>query len=123
MAGAEVGNRGLGLSGPGGGVAVQDWKMIEGSMFASGLWKTPLPEEVSSKSRFLIYNNFLETGFQARTVRLPLYKGIELGREAMAVSDGFVYFLPEDLGPTNRLFRVRLDDVRKRSEANPSGVR
>jgi hypothetical protein len=123
MAGAEVGNRGLGLSGPGGGVAVQDWKMIEGRMFASGLWKTRSPEPVTSKSRFLIFNNFLETGFQAHTVRLPLYKGVELGREAMAVSDGFVYFLPEDLGPTNRLFRVRLDDVRKRSEANPSRVR
>jgi hypothetical protein len=121
LAGTEMRNRVLGLSELGGGVAVQDWKIIDDRLFASGLWKTRSLDPASSKSRFLIFKNFLETDFHARTVRLPLHKGVELGREAMAISDGFVYFLPEDLGSSNRLFRIRLDDLLKRTEAKPSG--
>jgi hypothetical protein len=35
----------------------------------------------------------------------------------MAVSDGAIYFLPEDLGASNRMFRVALSDLIKQDTA------
>jgi hypothetical protein len=64
-----------------------------------------------SKSRLASFTHFLETDFQRSLVNLPLHKGTELGREAMAVSGDAVLFLPEDLGASNRIFRVALTNL------------
>jgi hypothetical protein len=70
---------------------------------------------VSQASRLCWFEHFLERDFQCRTVTLPRRDGVELAREAMAISDGSVYFLPGDLGASNRLFRVALAELKKRS--------
>jgi len=91
------------------GLAVQDWKIVENQLFASGLLIGSLPETIRIRSRLLLFDDFLNEKFQVSTVSLPLQEGLELGREAMAISDASAFFLPEDLGQTNRLFRVRLN--------------
>jgi hypothetical protein len=108
---AELEMRGLGASSGKGGVAVQDWKFVEQTLFGCGLIRTPSTPTGSSRSRFVECGNFLEPNVTRRVIELPRPKGAELGREGMAVSGGFVYFLPEDLGTTNRLFRIGLDEV------------
>jgi hypothetical protein len=69
---------------------------------------------VSQASRLCWFEHFLEPAFQRRSVTLPRRDGIELAREAMAVSGGAVYFLPGDLGVSNRLFHVGLAELTKR---------
>ena len=111
LSGDGLAKRGLGLGAAGntaGGVAAQDWKVVGDRLFASGLTR---PIALQPRSRWLVFTNFLEAGFQRREVSLPLQHGTELGREAMAVSGEAVYFLPEDLRETNRLFRARLADL------------
>jgi len=93
------------------GVAVQDWKIVGDRLYASGLFKTPASAPVSPESRLLIFDRFLEADCQSRLIVLPAQRGIELAREAMAISDGFIHFLPEDLGASNRLFRLSLANL------------
>jgi len=90
------------------GLAVQDWKLKGDRLFASGLFHAPGVRPESPESRLMTFTGFLESGFQRRSIALPTQKGIELGREGMAVSQETVYFLPEDLGASNRLFSVPL---------------
>lgn len=87
------------------GLRVQDWKGTEGGLVASGLIPTG---GVSSKSisRLLFLGDSLSS--PPFLLPLPSVAGVELAREAMAVHDGSVYFLPEDLGETNRLIRIPL---------------
>jgi hypothetical protein len=104
--------RGLGvISGAGGraGLAVQDWKIVGDRLFASGLFRGPGPR--SSQSRLVSFTKFAEAEFQSVSVDLPKQNGTELAREAMSIADDHAYFLPEDLGATNRLFRVSLDEL------------
>lgn len=120
LTGSALGMRSLGLvAGPNGGsgVAVQDWKAIGDRLFASGLGRALGAEAMASRSRWLSFTNFLEAEFHVWAVRLPLQGMMELGREAMAVAGDRVYFLPEDLGASNRLFRVLLVDLLKPSTA------
>jgi hypothetical protein len=108
--GAELQNRGLGVvGGPKGrkGLAVQDWKMVDDRLFASGLMPAPANAS-SSQSQLLCFVEFLERGFHQQSVVLPKQHETELAREGMAVSDGWVHFLPEDLGASNRIFRASL---------------
>ena len=44
---------------------------------------------------------------------MPKQNGTELAREAMAIADGLAYFLPGDLGASNRVFRVSLAELVK----------
>jgi hypothetical protein len=90
------------------GLAVQDWKFVGDRLFASGLLRVSSASGASTESRLICVTNFLDVGFQRWTAKLPLMTGTQLAREAMAISDGFVHFLPEDLGATNRMFRVSL---------------
>jgi len=101
------------------GVAVQDWKAAGDLLFASGLLRAGGAAPVSSVSRVCWYERFLERDFQRWGVPLPRREGTELAREAMAIAGGFAYFLPEDLGATNRLFRASLAELRERASAAP----
>jgi len=132
LEGVELEGRGLGaVNGTGGraGLAVQDWKLQGKGLFASGLLKIPGEKPSPPASRWLHFTHFLEPDFQAQSVTLPLQSDsweasatarslresgmrravlpqVELGHEAMALNGRWVYFLPEDLGATNRAFRV-----------------
>ena len=111
LRGPELRLRNLGaIAGPNGhaGLAVQDWKTTSGRLVASGLFKDPGAATAPPKSRLLVFTGFLEPEFACQTIHLPLSGGTELGREAMAITDGLVYFLPEDLGSTNRVFQMAL---------------
>jgi hypothetical protein len=108
--------RGLGSDSPS-GVAIQDWKIIGPRLYASGLCRSPAAPDASTRSRWLSFTNFLQPDFQRAAVALPLHDRTEMAREAMAISDTWVHFLPEDLGPSNRLFRVPIKDLLKRATA------
>ncbi len=103
---SDLAKRGLGLTrDPTSrkGLAVQDWKLVEDQLFASGLRPTA-GNAAPSRSQLLIFDQFLDPGFRQRSIILPKPRGIELAREGMAVSGGLVYFLPDDLGKSNRIF-------------------
>jgi len=111
--------RGLGVAASGEGrpgVAVQDWKFVGAELVASGLFRGSTPD---SRSRLLSFESFLESDSRKRVVALPLQQGTQLANEGMAVSDGAVYFLPEDLGATNRLFRARFADLFRKESGAP----
>lgn len=116
----ELAPRGLGVvAGPNErdrhiGLAVQDWKFVDDRLFASGLFRGgPGADSNSSQSQLVSFANFLETEFQRLAIQLPKQNEIELAHEGMAISDGLVYFLPEDLTATNRIFRVPLQYLLK----------
>ena len=114
--GPDLVSRNLGaVRGAGGhaGIAVQDWKVAGDRFFASGLFTESNSVPPPPRSRLLIFQKFLEPAFECQTIRLPLREGTEIAQEAMAVSGGSVYFLPEDLGATNRVFRTSLEADRQ----------
>ncbi len=118
LEGAAIVQRGLGTivnSNNLAGVAVQDWKAVGARLYASGPQRSAGSASSLPKSRWLVYSNFLHPDFQRSTVILPLQERTELAREAMAAADGAVYFLPEDLGTSNRLFRVPLAALLERA--------
>ena len=85
----------------GDGLAVQDWKFADGILWANGL--VPASSD-APQSRLVGLNASWHPPPQVRD--LPKIAGVELGREAMAISGDWIHFLPEDLGRTNRLFRI-----------------
>jgi len=100
------------------GLAVQDWKFVGERLIASGLFRTFGAPSGATESRLLCFTEFLASNFQRQGVTLPSQKGLPLAREAMAISEGAAYFLPEDLGAANRLFRIILPESMK-----PGGAR
>jgi hypothetical protein len=114
IAGAALEPRRLGF-GPGhptgAGLAVQDWKMTGDRLFASGLSRANRSEPGAPRSRLLIFKRFLEPAFELHALDLPQLGELELAQEGMAVADGVLYFLPEDLGASNRLFRLHLPEA------------
>lgn len=108
---AELKSRNLGIiSGPGGhaGVAVQDWKLFGDCLYASGLVDAPAGTAPGKRSRVLVFRHFLELPVACQTLRLPSNEmPVELAQEAMTLRDGLFYFLPENLGSSNRCFRFR----------------
>lgn len=105
IAGDDLRVRALGsVASPGApaGLAVQDWKWVGPHLYASGLLGQTAP-----RSRLWFYRNFLEPSWQRESCPLPTAPSIELAREAMAVADGQLRFIPGDLGETNCLFRVQ----------------
>jgi hypothetical protein len=117
LKGTDLKTRNLGaVPGPDGhaGVAVQDWKVAGDRFFASGLLTDPKAAATWPRSRLLIFARFLEPGFGCQTITLPIFDRTELGQEAMAISNGFVHFIPEDLGTSNRLFRASLTNLLSR---------
>ena len=117
MSGLELGNRELGIAYKTAretGLAVQDWKVSEQRLFASGLFRGVENSPRIPQSRLTSYVGFDEKGFSSHSVSLPRQNSTELAREGMAVSDGWIYFLPEDLGTANRMYRLSLDDMEQR---------
>jgi len=138
LEGIELQKRGLGaVDGPHGraGLTVQDWKLQGGALYASGLFRIPgetLPPPASRLSRL---THFLKPDFEQRSITLPLQpvrwdggdgprtprgnanagrdgpRTVELAHEAMALNGRWVYFVPEDLGTTNRVFRVKVSTL------------
>ncbi|MBM3838181.1 MAG: hypothetical protein FJ398_09480 [Verrucomicrobia bacterium] len=109
LKGSALTERGLGVvSGTDGraGLAVQDWKFQGDHLFASGLFRTPGGTAEPPQSRWITFGGFLESEFRQKSVALPVRHRVELGQEGMAVLEQTVYFLPEDLGPSSRLFSV-----------------
>lgn len=107
LAGADLTNRLLGkdpATPNGTGLAVQDWKWMEGQLFASGV-----AGKATKHSRLLVYMDFLQPTFRQRSVPLPEVAGVELAQEAMTMANGSLWFLPENLGATNRMFKTRLE--------------
>ena len=113
----ELKPRGLGVvtgAGARPGLAVQDWKFVGDRLHASGLFRAPPGSPTAAtENRLVWFTSFLAPSFQSRTVTLPRPKGVMLAREGMAVSAGKVHFLPEDLGVSNRLFRISAADLKK----------
>lgn len=93
------------------GVAVQDWKIQGNRLYASGLFKTIGFTSPPPFSRLLVLNPHSENADEPHLFVLPRHQGAELAQEAMAISNGHIYFLPEDLGASNRLFRLPLAEV------------
>ncbi len=87
------------------GLAVQDWKLVGDRLYASGLLRQPGGSE-SSASRLSVFRHFPESAPDASFVLPVVSDAPELGREGMAVANGWIYLLPGDLGASNRLFRL-----------------
>jgi hypothetical protein len=104
------------------GVALQDWKFVGDRLFGSGLFRPSGLPAGSAESRLICFTNFLEADFQRWTVRLPLLNGTQLAREAMAISEGILHFIPEDLSATNRMFRISIEDLAKRGVPGSSNT-
>jgi hypothetical protein len=118
LSGAGLESRALGVVGGAddrAGLAVQDWKVAGDRLFASGLFRGPGVVPEVPQSRLMSFSGFLTPEFQRWSIILPTQNGTELAREAMAISDGTAHFLPEDLGASNRIFRVSLADLMRRS--------
>lgn len=90
------------------GLAVQDWKIVGARLLASGLRQTRAGGTSTAECWLMLLPAGLAEGGRSSTVLLPESAGIGLAREGMAVTEGFVHFLPGDLGVANRLFRLRL---------------
>ena len=111
LSGTELAAWGLGVAaGPDGrpGVAVQDWKVAGPRVIASGLGRASGAAASDSESCLVSFPVSFAAGFPARRIRLPAPEGAGLAREGMALVDGLVCFLPDDLGATNRLYRLPL---------------
>ncbi len=93
------------------GLAVQDWKALGDRLFASGLFRGGNIQPGTPQSQLVSYADFLRPHFQRRVTSLPGQPQTELAREGMALSSNFVHFLPEDLGVTNRIFRLPIEHL------------
>lgn len=96
------------------GLTVQDWKWHEGRLVASGLWKEGnrkggIQERViGSLSRVAIFGELpsVDDMPAPRWLELPRLERREIAREGMAIHGGRLWFLPDDLGATNRLYSL-----------------
>ena len=109
ITGAERMDRQLGvlpIGRPGEGLAVQDWKWTGGQLVASGLASAPGGTRLRPAGRVVIFDDLLEPTFRRTAREVPMRGALELAREAMTPDGTGFWFLPEDLGPTNRLFHL-----------------
>ncbi len=97
------------------GLAVQDWTFHGDRMVASGILKGSDAAAEPPRSRLLVIGGAGDSLAVETEVILPRPFGVELGREGMAIDGDDVVFLPEDLGETNRAYRLRLVGLLRRS--------
>lgn len=93
------------------GLTVQDWKFDGARLLASGLYKGDGDAMNVPRSRLIRFDRFLDPGFVKITATVPMLGDVELCHEAMGVKGGAVHVLPQDLGPTNRLYRLAAELV------------
>ncbi|MCW5557798.1 MAG: hypothetical protein KIT22_08200 [Verrucomicrobiae bacterium] len=87
------------------GLAVQDWKFVDGALVAGGLVPIPGSPSRAALDRVRWLDSALEPLPSLPT--LPANSdGVQMTGEGMAVSEGFLYFLPGDLGATNRMYKM-----------------
>ncbi|MCX8108800.1 MAG: DUF6454 family protein, partial [Verrucomicrobiae bacterium] len=90
------------------GVAIQDWKFFGSQLYAAGLVKAPAARTTFPRSHLLLVENFPNKNSHATVMALEGPNGVELAAEGMTIDAESVWFLPEDLGTSNRLFRLKL---------------
>ncbi|NLH75125.1 MAG: hypothetical protein GX456_18925 [Verrucomicrobia bacterium] len=93
------------------GVAVQDWKYVGDRLYASGLYKSAERTTAVPRSRLLILSRFPRGNPETRIVPIQFHEGVELAAEGMAVLGDRIYFLPEDLKDSNRMFCVPIRNL------------
>lgn len=119
VSGPALRTLGLGFGETHAGLTVQDWKGVGGRLLASGLWRGPGSVRPNPASRLVWFDGRGESpGVPVMDVP-GLRPGVELSREGMAVANGWIHWLPEDLGPTNRVFRVPMPSVGTSESAKP----
>ena len=90
-------------------IAVQDWKVHEGFLVASGLDKSSkLP---ASRARSLIQLINVKTRQITAELRLPRRASGNFTREGMAVFNEHIWLLPDDLEEENKLYRFSLNEL------------
>jgi hypothetical protein len=104
---------GLGFSGVGEGLTVQDWKWVDGQIYAAGLWKSEA-KTAAPASRLLRFSVESGPGPLGQLTVLPLLDGVEAAREGMSLRDGILRVLPGDLGATNVLYQISVTNLGKR---------
>ena len=93
-------------------IAVQDWKVHEGFLIASGLDKSS--KLLASHPRSLIQLINFKTRRIIAELRLPRrHASGNFTREGMAVFDEHIWLLPDDLGEENKLYRFALNELLK----------
>ena len=91
-------------------IAVQDWKVHEEFLIASGLDKTS--KLLAGHSRSLIQLINFKTRQIIAELRLPRrHESGNFTREGMAVFDEHIWLLPDDLGEENKLYRFPLNEL------------
>ena len=116
LRGTDLRRRGLGakpLPGELPGLAVQDWKFVDGVLVAGGLVKHG-GSAGDVASRLVWLDRRLE--HLPTLPPLPLAPdNVELCREGMAVAGDSVWFLPGDLGATNAMYRISWPALRNQA--------
>ena len=93
-------------------IAVQDWKVHEEFLIASGLDKSS--ELQVGRSRSLIQLINFKTLQIIAELRLPRrHESGSFTREGMAVFGEHIWLLPDDLGEENKLYRFALNELLK----------
>ena len=92
-------------------IAVQDWKVHEGFLIASGLDRSS--KLLANRPRSLIQLINVKTRQITAELRLPRHATGNLTREGMAVFDEHIWLLPGDLGVEDKLYRFPLDELLK----------
>ncbi len=119
LSGPDLHAVGLGFDETRAGLTVQDWKGVGDRLLASGLWRGPGSVRPNPASRLVWFDGRVESpGVPVMDVP-GLWPGVELSREGMAVANGWIHWLPEDLGPTNRVVRVSIPSVVKSGSSKP----
>jgi len=116
LSGPDLRRRGLGsrpLADELPGLAVQDWKFVDGVLVAGGLVRHGGAAGQTS-SRLLWLDHRLEH-LPTLPPLPPAPDGVELGREGMTVAKESVWFLPGDLGVTNTLYRCSWPALRSQA--------
>ena len=91
--------------------AVQDWKVHQGFLIASGIDKSlKLP---SNHPRSLIQLIDIKSRNIIEELRLPRRTSGNFTREGMAIYDECIWLLPDDLTEENKLYKFPLADLKK----------
>ena len=92
-------------------IAVQDWKFHKGFLVVSGLDKSS--KFLGSRPRSVIQLINAKTREIKAELRLPRRKSGNFAREGMAVFDGYIWLLPDDLKDENKLYRFQFNELLK----------